>query len=413
MKIRSITVFLDPGWPFDMQLLKKAGDFTTQAVAAFTDAGYEVQTTRLAVTSFVRLLNDPTARDVLQFARALEDEALNLGFSYVSIGPVPLENTAAYENIPIVLTETENLFVSGIIAEGSRVSLGSIRQCASVIRKASMITMDGFANLRFGALANVPTGAPFFPGAYHAGGDPIFALATESACLAVQAFSNEGTLESAANRLVLDVEGHAQRLVEVSSLLEHSSGLRFGGIDFSLAPFPEESRSLGEALERLGAPSVGLHGSLAASAFITSTLDKARYPHAGYNGMMLPVLEDAVLAKRAEEGVLSVSDLLVYSAVCGVGLDTVPIPGDTSEDQLASILLDLAALSCRLQKPLAARLMPVPGKQAGDPTNFDFAYFANSRVMAVKASALGGLLSKANMMEVGPLGRRITKLDAD
>ncbi|RPI85984.1 MAG: DUF711 family protein, partial [Chloroflexi bacterium] len=224
---------------------------------------------------------------------------------------------------------------------------------------------------------------------------------------AVQAFSDEGTLESAANRLVLDVESHAQRLVKVSSLLEHTSGFNFGGIDFSLAPFPEESRSLGKALEQLGAPAVGLHGSLAAAAFITSTLDKARYPRAGYNGMMLPVLEDAVLAKRAEEGVLSVSDLLIYSAVCGVGLDTVPIPGDTSEDQLASILLDMAALSCRLQKPLAARLMPVPGKQAGDPTNFDFAYFANSRVMAVKATALGSLLAKAHLMEVSPLGTRI------
>jgi uncharacterized protein (UPF0210 family) len=194
---------------------------------------------------------------------------------------------------------------------------------------------------------------------------------------------------------------------ETAELLERSSKFRFGGIDFSLAPFPEDSRSLGEAMERLGVPAAGLHGSLAAAAFITSTLDRARYPRAGYNGMMLPVLEDSVLAKRAAEGVLSVSDLLVYSAVCGVGLDTVPIPGDTSEDQLSSILLDMAALSCRLQKPLAARLMPVPGKQAGDPTNFDFAYFANSRVMAVRAAALSGLLSGGNFMEISPLGTRI------
>ena len=72
---------------------------------------------------------------------------------------------------------------------------------------------------------------------------------------------------------------------------------------------------------------------------------------------MLPVLEDSVLALRAAEGQLTVSDLLSYSAVCGVGLDTVPLPGDTSEDTLTGILLDVAALATRLNKPLTARLI--------------------------------------------------------
>jgi hypothetical protein len=89
---------------------------------------------------------------------------------------------------------------------------------------------------------------------------------------------------------------------------------------------------------------------------------------------------------------LTVTVLLLYSAVCGTGLDTVPLPGDVSADQLAALLLDLAALSCRLEKPLTARLMPIPGKQAGDPTGFDFAFFANSRVLALRAMPLSGLL---------------------
>jgi uncharacterized protein (UPF0210 family) len=108
---------------------------------------------------------------------------------------------------------------------------------------------------------------------------------------------------------------------------------------------------------------------------------------------MLPVLEDAVLAKRAADGSLTVTDLLLYSAVCGTGLDTIPLPGDVSEEQLAAVLLDLAALAQRLGKPLTARLMPVPGKQAGDPTGFDFAFFANSRVMPIRAQPLKGLFS--------------------
>jgi hypothetical protein len=108
---------------------------------------------------------------------------------------------------------------------------------------------------------------------------------------------------------------------------------------------------------------------------------------------MLPVLEDAVLAQRLGQGLLSVQDLLLYSAVCGTGLDTIPLPGDVSPEQLSAVLLDLAALALRLDKPLTARLMPIPGKRAGEPTEFDFPYFANSRILGLRAGPPGGLLA--------------------
>jgi uncharacterized protein (UPF0210 family) len=168
--------------------------------------------------------------------------------------------------------------------------------------------------------------------------------------------------------------------------------LKFGGIDFSLAPFPSEELSLGTALERLGVPGLGAHGSLAAAAILADTMDQADFPRAGFSGLMLPVLEDATLARRAAEGSLGVMDLLLYSAVCGTGLDTIPLPGDTDTEQLSAVLLDLASLSLRLAKPLTARLMPIPGKKAGDPTGFDFAYFANSRVLPLHAVPLGRFL---------------------
>jgi len=117
---------------------------------------------------------------------------------------------------------------------------------------------------------------------------------------------------------------------------------------------------------------------------------------------MVPVLEDSVLALRAAEGSLSVTDLLLYSAVCGTGLDTIPLPGDTSVEQLEAVLLDVAALAQRLGKPLTARLMPIPGKVAGAPTGFDFAYFANTRVMPVPAKPLGGLIAGAGRLELRP-----------
>jgi hypothetical protein len=158
-------------------------------------------------------------------------------------------------------------------------------------------------------------------------------------------------------------------------------------------------------MERMGVPKTGLHGSLAAAAILTEAIERANFPRTGFSGLMLPVLEDAVLARCAAEGTLTVKDLLLYSAVCGTGLDTVPLPGDTSAEQIAAVLLDLSALALRLDKPLTARLMPIPGKKAGDPTGFDFDYFANSRVMALEAETLKPPFSTSEQFELRPRGK--------
>jgi hypothetical protein len=134
-------------------------------------------------------------------------------------------------------------------------------------------------------------------------------------------------------------------------------------------------------------------------------MDRARFPRTGFNGLMLPLLEDAALAQRAAEGFLSVKDLLLYSAVCGTGLDTVPLPGDTTAEELFPVLLDLACLAQRLNKPLTARLMPLPGKYAGDATNFDFPYFANSRVIALASNPLHGLFPGGETFYLQPRDR--------
>jgi uncharacterized protein (UPF0210 family) len=148
---------------------------------------------------------------------------------------------------------------------------------------------------------------------------------------------------------------------------------RFGGIDFSLAPFPDDAHSLGNAVEKIGVPKIGLQGSLAAAAILTEAVDRADFLHTGFSGFMQPILEDSILAKRAAEGTLTIKDALLYSAVCGTGLDTIPLPGDTTAEHIAPLLLDLSALALRLGLPLTARLMPIQAK-AGEETNFDFAF---------------------------------------
>lgn len=397
MKIRSITHFLNPGWPLGENKLQQSGKFIAAARPAFEQAGFEVQTSRLATVPFPLLLSDLPAGSLTELAVALESAAHSLGFEYISLGPALPENMAHFAAIPAALAATTSAFFAGLMtAPGGEISLPAVHTCAEVIHHASSVEANGFANLRFAALANVPPGAPFFPAAYHNGDTPSFAIATEAADLAVQAFSNARTLQDARQNLVRVIEDHAQRLSSVSEELSRQSGVSFGGIDFTLAPFPEEMSSFGAAIERLGVPAVGLHGSLAAVAILVDTLDHAQYPRTGFNGLLLPLLEDALLAQRAAQGSLSIKDLLLYSTVCGTGLDTIPLPGDTSVEQLYALLLDLAALSQRLDKPLTARLMPIPGKKAGDPIGFDFAYFAKSRVLKLEAEPLEGLLANQN-----------------
>ena len=393
MKIRSITYFIDTVWPLDSSALKRAGTFLRGAKPAFEAAGYEVQTARLATIPFPLILSRPDAEALVALARTLEQAAGDLGYAYVSLGPALPANLESYAAIPAALAETQNAFFSGMLTTpGREIHLPAVRAAAQVMHRAAPISPDGFANLRFAALANVPPGSPFFPAAYHVGVSPSFAIATEAADLAVQAFSGGETLSEARQRLISEMEQHAAALSGVAAGLAQKFEAAFGGIDFSLAPFPSEVLSLGKALECLGVPGLGRYGSLAAAAILADTMDKAQFARAGFSGLFLPVLEDAVLAQRASEGLLTVTDLLLYSAVCGTGLDTIPLPGDASAEQLAALLLDLAALSCRLEKPLTARLMPIPGKQAGDPTGFDFSFFANSRVMALRAEPLSGLL---------------------
>lgn len=384
MKIRSITYFCNPGWPLNEAILRKAGDFLGEARTAFENTGYEIQTTRLATTPFSQKLAQ-RLREVPYLAEAIEGMLKEIGIAYASLGPAFPNIPGSYEIIPEALAHSQNIFFSGVMADKKNgISLEAVRACAEVIVRAANITPDGFTNLRFAALANVLPGAPFFPAAYWDSEEPAFALATEAADLAVDSFTGRKSIEEGRTTLIALIEKQARQLTHVAGSLN----CKFGGIDFSLAPFPEEEKSLGTAFENICVPAVGLHGSLAAAAILTEAIDRADFLHCGFSGLMMPVLEDAVLAKRAAEGILSIKDLLLYSAVCGTGLDTIPLPGDVTVDQVAAVLLDLSILAVRLNKPLTARLMPIPGKKAGDPTDFDFSYFANSRVMSLDAQTL-------------------------
>jgi len=392
MKIRSITYFCNPQYPLDEKVLQKAGQFLSKAKSAYEAAVYEVQTVRLATVPFPQLLGDGNIGKLPELTSQIDNIAQGLKIGYVALGPALPELPRSYAAIPEAIFVSKNVFFGGVMADKTRgINLSAVRSCAEIIVKCAAIEPNGFANLQFAALANVKAGAPFFPAAYHNSDEPAFAIATESADLAVNAFSNAKTIAEGQTALSAEIEKHGKAITRISKT--ELSNFEFGGIDFSLAPFPDDAHSLGNAVEQMGLPKIGLHGSLAAAALLTEAVDRADFPHAGFSGFMQPILEDSVLARRAAQGTLTIKDALLYSAVCGTGLDTVPLPGDTTSERIVPLLLDLCALALRLDKPLTARLMPIPGKKAGDETNFSFAFFAASRVMALESMPLNGSLS--------------------
>lgn len=397
MKIRSITVFCQPGFPVNRLLLQQVGIFANHALKLFQDNGYEVQSLRLATPPFEQFI---APVDLAMAAQSYAIEAHADGFEYISLGPVSA-SSKAWEVIPQALAQSDRIFLSGSLttSEGA-LSLHAARACAETIVRLSTLEQNGFANLRFCALANVPANTPFFPAAYAQPGRPSFALALEAADLALQAFTLARTFQEASINLVTEIEKRAQQLEEIGNRLSQMYNYEFRGLDFTLAPFPEDAISIGRALESLGLQAFGKPGSLLASAFLTSTLDQAQFKRTGFNGLMLPVLEDSGLANSATDGNLSLRDLLLFSSVCGAGLDVIPLPGETTAEELTPILLDLAALSLRLNKALTARLMPIPGKKAGEMTAFDFAFFANSQILPVNSAPLQGKLIGNEEIEI-------------
>ena len=147
-----------------------------------------------------------------------------------------------------------------------------------------------------------------------------------------------------------------------------ATGWTYEGIDATPAPIGD--RSIAAAIEEfLGAP-FGSIGTETASGIITRAVQSTTVKRTGYSGLMIPIMEDNLLAKRWSEQTFTLDSILAYSAVCAGGVDTLPLPGDISEDQIARILGDVAWLAYRWNKPLAARLLPAPGKRAGDQTEF-------------------------------------------
>jgi len=380
-KIRTITAFLRIDRASFRAQVADALRLLRAAQKEFNEAGYEVETIRITTQPFPAIVRGMRTPQALAFFHAYDDIAQKEGFS-ADIGPAMLRDSDDPEQADLlaqILASTRNINGFVVVADASGIHWNGIHAAARVIKYLEDRSDNGEGNFRFAAAAFPPANAPFFPVSVTRDAGHGFAIGIESAGLVNQAFSSaDGDLTVAGERLTSTLGAEAKKVEEIARRLERQYGWKYHGID--LTPVPLKDVSIGAAFETLLQGPIGSPGTLSVAYTITSSLRRIPVLQTGYSGLMLPVMEDSVLARRWEAGRINRDSLVAYSSVCSTGLDAVPLPGDVSREELESIIADVASLATKWHKPLSARLLPAPGRKVGDMTDFASQYLVNIRI---------------------------------
>jgi uncharacterized protein (UPF0210 family) len=378
-KIRAITAFINLDRTQYQLQIADAMKMLKYARTVFESRGFEVETIRIATQPFPQYTKGLTTEQSLAFFRNYDAVAEHENFA-ASIGPAMLnadDSESQADLLAEILKNTKTLNASLVVAGEDGVRWRSVGAAARVMKKLEE-TEHSQGNFRFSAIALVPPLTPFFPGSYHTGFGHQFAIALESANVVAAAFKDSTDLRAARQKLTDMLASAAFGAEEQAQRIDRDTGWAYVGID--LSPAPLKDVSIGSALENLTSQPFGSSGTLTAAATVTAAIKDVTVKRTGYSGLMLPILEDSRLSQRWSEGQVSIDALLSYSAVCGTGLDTVPLPGDITEERLDLIIGDMASLAVKWHKPLSARLLPVAGKGPGDMTEFDDPFLVNARV---------------------------------
>lgn len=382
-RVRTVTAgapLLDPA---DLSPMREAISFLGRARSDLAERGHEVQTVRIATQPLAEYLPHWKSEAAMRVIEGLDRTAREANL-VLSVGPVldvegydPDFGSWAAE----ILRRTTQVSLSVTVAsEEGGIHRGNVQAAAEAIVAISRGTPGGIGNFRFAAAAMVPPGTPFFPVARFAQ-ERTFSLGLESPNLlleAIEAAEREATIQVLRTHL----EAEMAPLEESAGQLAAREGWRYLGLDVS--PAPGLDASIGAVIEAWSGVPFGEPSTLDACAALTEVLQGLDLRTCGYSGLMLPVLEDPILAQRAAEGRYGIPDLLLYSSVCGTGLDVVPIAGSVSAADIGRLIGDVAALARRYRKPLSARLFPVSGKEPGDAVSFNDPYLTDGVVMPLR-----------------------------
>ncbi|MDP5337606.1 MAG: DUF711 family protein [Nodularia sp. (in: cyanobacteria)] len=381
MKIRTITTGITLTSPQSIDKIKQAHEFNQQAKEIFAQQGYEVQTTRITTNSWEEYLLNLSKIDILHKIQTLEKICQSLDIRFFNIGYA--NNPESIALIPEIINNTSIIYCSSQLGnQETGINFKNAWESAKSIKRISQESENGYGNFRYCAWANCQPGIPFFPTSYHIG-ETSFGIGLELGELVTQAFSQADNIQSAEIELQSILETELIKIAKIAEEISTKLAVKYNGIDTSLAPSLDQENSIAFAYEKIMSGKFGHPGTLAISGMLTRVLKNVSVKICGYSGLMLPVCEDVGLATRANEQTYDLTHLLLYSAVCGCGLDTVPIPGEITVDKIAAILIDLSTLAIKLNKPLSARLFPIPNKKAGEMTAFNSPYLVDCHVFTV------------------------------
>jgi hypothetical protein len=294
-----------------------------------------------------------------------------------------------------VLAEYGRAFVNVLGVENGELCTDIFDRCAELIRRTSILSASGQDNFRLGISINVRPNGPFFPFTYSSG-KMGFSIALEltQEINEICAKTQGGNLSFLRSEILASVIPQIQNINTLAATLAEQEGVSFHGFDFSLAPIIDENGSIITILNRLGVYNFGYTGTLFATSFLTNILKAlaARFPSVGFSGVMYSLLEDLELCSINNERGVTMEQIISLSTMCGCGVDMVPVYGKIKTEELISILLDVSGISCRLNKPLGVRLLPIPqyGRSKSGFTNFhnDSDFIANTKIVGLNLNLI-------------------------
>jgi len=380
-KVRAITAFVRLDQGKYQEQIAEALVVLGKAKGEFESAGYLVETVRVTTQPLGELVAGMPEEQALAFLARLDQLSAKKDF-LPDVGPAMMHDSddpATMHLLERALSTLPNIEANTIIADETGIHWKTIHRTSELVKYVSEHSPKSHGTFNFTATAMLKPLSPFFPGSYHTGPGRQFTIGFEGANVVAEVFTRDkGNAEAATADLTAALTKHATVADKIGSKVAAETGWSYAGVDPTPAPLGDVS--IAAAIEDFTGAKFGSSGTLTAARIITAAVKAVPVKQIGYSGLMVPVMEDKLLAQRWTESTYNIDSLLAYSAVCGTGLDTIPLPGDVSLDQMERIYGDVASLATKWNKPLSARLQPVPNKKPGDQTDFQDPYLFNTTV---------------------------------
>lgn len=398
-KLRTISMFvsLDKDKTTQKKRILEASTFGEKLAKVYESKGYEVQSIRIVTNPFNEYLDTSSLDNVLEdmhyIKNVLESDEMPKYRIRFAIGEAISERDISY--VPRLIKDFEDMANICVNVEVDNLGIANnkkILHCVDVMKEIGKTTPRGEGNFNFTVNFNCKPLIPYFPASYFKSElEDCFALGFETPDLLVAAlkeanldqYSDINQRYKAAFEVMFQaLNYHIDFLTTIAKENELST-LRFVGVDSSAAP-SKNCSSMTEVYKLLGVEYFGASGSVEASSILTKVFKSIKNTNLiGFSGLMLAVVEDLGLAEGTIKDEYDIRSLLLYSAICGIGLDTVPIADDASQEKIAALMRDTATMAYRLNKPLTVRLFPVPNKSVGQMSAFESDDLCNSKILKV------------------------------